>query len=83
MTKPVEDYSSYYIVISAMSVCARCDLESPVVHVRKPNSSSSGQRPKRNYKLRAIVAEALADIGWELDVKRDKTFCPLCRKLGK
>jgi hypothetical protein len=83
MSAPKEDYHSFFLVISAQSVCFRCDKPSPIVHVRRPKLLKGGQRPARSNKLRAMFAQALDDEGWEIDLKHDKAFCPSCRRLGK
>jgi hypothetical protein len=81
MTLPQVDYKSFYLVYAARSECARCEKRSPVVWFRRPKSG--GQKYMRDYKVRGQIAEELAAEGWELDIHRDKAFCPICKGIGK
>jgi hypothetical protein len=80
MTVPRRDYRSFFQVIPVQAMCARCDAKSPVVFARKPPDKH--QYLMRDREVRASVGERLRDEGWDLSEKMDKSFCPVCRRMG-
>ena len=81
MTATRRPYNSFQLVFAARCECARCDKRSPVVFFTRP--PGGGQRDFKNYQVRNQVQEELAKEGWELDPRKDKAFCPICKGIGK